>query len=183
MADRCEANTIKIKSAPHRMKLQDGQDRWAFDVDGSIMTAASLVPRCKNPFGGYAYLLVQVHDNGTRWQTTGGKVDEHDLHWKNTAMREYLEETGYCLPAKDIVAALTNGSSDVVYVAYAKHGYWFHDVPFNERHRWSSIALSKMSPEDQKKIMSVNWIKSKDLAGLDLRPDVKCALEFMDSQK
>lgn len=172
------ASVFKAKPGQIKTSVMDNQPRWMFVVDGNEMTAASLVPYTKTDHTVF-FLLVQVAGGAGLWQTLGGKISETDLHWKNTAMREFLEETGYCLSSRRVIDALNDGTEDVVYVKYAKHGYWFHEVSFVSKEGWREVNAANMSEEDRKKVLAVAWISMQDLENVQLRPDVKCALDFM----
>lgn len=150
------------------------QPRYCFEVDGLNITAASFVP-CIRGHTMWFLLAQTSHDKG-QWQTLGGKVEKHDMHWRHTAMREFCEETGYGTHTQHVMSALDNPGEEMLYVPYARHAYWVYDVAESERMRWTNVDTVRMSKEDRTKILSINWLSSEQVATLPVRRDVKDAL-------
>lgn len=167
---------------PGHTVLEDGQPRRSFVVAGHTITAASLIVTRIDKDHGLQFLLVNINTpRGTQFQSLGGKVGPKDLHWKMTAMREFLEETGYCLDSAHIMSALMSTSAVVVHNKQSRHLYMFFRPGCSEKctMEWGKLNKNRMSPEDKERVLQVKWLTINECTTeFTLRPDVKSAITF-----
>lgn len=76
----------------------------------------------------FLFVLFDRKDGENKAQTLGGCVEKEDVHWKHTALREFVEESGVC--PFDVLSLLSSQHGICVYSPVAAHMFWFYEVTF-----------------------------------------------------
>lgn len=169
------------EEVPGHTTLEDGSPRRTFTVAGNEVTAASLIMSRKNKEGILEFLLVEITTpKGNQWQSLGGKVMPRDLHWKHTALREFLEETGYTLDGAHSLCVLQSAHATVVYRKQSRHAYMFLNPICSPECQvdWAKINKKRMSKADAERVVQVKWVDFNAFEEANVRPDVKSVILF-----
>lgn len=168
------------------IKLENGQDRNAFVVNGNHITAASIIP-WRHSRAGVDVLLIDIMADGKIMrQSIGGKVLESDLHWKWTALRELVEETGHDMSWQNILEKANYHGNDAIWREQSKHIYWFHPVDYDMSDMWAGRYTARMSKADAKRVIGAKWVNAvhPEAEGVTMRPDVVEVLDkFMEIEQ